>query len=510
MSSARSFAAFVLPRTQLNAVTWPTVVVALITLVALAQRLYLALGDGLPLGDGGMFYVMVEQIKAEGYRLPDYVAYDDMNIPFAYSPLSFYIAALLSDASGIDSLEVLRFLPVIVSCMTIPAFYALAKAILNRVDASLAATAFLAAYPSFVKLIMGGGLTRSFGFFFAILAIYHLYRLSKDDATTRRALLASICMAATVLSHQEMAWLVALFYVLILCHCTRSWRDLVYPVGVAVLTLGLISLWLAIVLERHGIEPFLGALDSGTARSLAPIGLLALPLSRRWLLPALYIATVYFGGRNQQFPLGIALALITGSISGWLIESVRVRRDTAPALIRVRHILGLTGAATAVVVLAYLCVTLTNEAIGAWVARPPGETASFKWIDEETPPDSRFLVIADTNEWGLDHTGEWLPALTGRQALTTVQGREWLRGTEGYPAASAAYGLLRRCVTETVDCLETWRPVQNVNYTHVYITKDACCSTLRESLAWSLGYRLAYDGPGAQIYERLNLPPARH
>jgi hypothetical protein len=503
--SARSSASYDLLRTQLAAVAWPTVIVTLITVAAFGQRLYLALGDSLPLGDGGMFYVVVEQIKAEGYWLPDYVSYDGMKIPFDYSPLTFYIAALLGDVLGTSSLEVLRFLPVIVSCLTIPAFYLLAKAILNRVDASLVATAFFAAHASFVKLIMGGGLTRSFGYLFAILAIYHLYRLSKDDGSPRRTLLASLCIALTVLSHQEMAWLAALFYLLILCHCVKSPRDLIYPLGVAVLTLGLISPWLAIVLERHGVEPFVGALDSGTRESLVPLGLLALPLSRRWLVPALYVASVYFGTRNLQFPMGICIALLAGWVSGWIVQRVRVRKDAAPELVRALRVVGVTGAAIAVLLLAEVSVTLTNQAIGAWVARPSGEAASFQWIKGATEPDSRFVVIADTNEWGYDHTGEWLPALTGRLTLTTVQGREWLRGPEGYPAAKEAYRLLRQCVTTTVDCLEGWRPVQNVDFTHVYITKDACCSVLRGSLAQSPDYRLAYDGAGAQIYERLNL-----
>ena len=495
--------------TRLQEVAWPAVIVALITLAAFTQRLYLALGDTLPLGDGGMFYAIIEQIRANGYALPNFVVYDEIDIPFAYSPLTFYVAALISDVFAIDSLEVLRFLPLIVSCLTVPVFYVLAKSILRRVDASLVATAFFAVHSSFVQLIMGGGLPRSFGLFFAILALYHLYRLTKDDARPRRALLAALFMALTVLSHLEMAWLVALFYVVMLCAFTRSWRDLIYPAGVAVLSLALTAPWWGIVVERHGLEPYLGALDSGAARSMAPIGLLALPLSRRWFVPALLVASLYFGGRNVDFSLGISAALLLGSLSGWLLPRLRPQRSLGSMRTRVLRGLETTGAAAGVLFLAAMAVSITNStlnAVDAWSGRPPGEAASFEWIRDNTPVDSRFLVIADTGQWGFDHTGEWLPVLAERHNLATVQGREWLRGAEGYPAARARYEDLRRCVTADVACLEAWRPVQDVDYTHVYITRDDCCLALRESLAAAPGYALAYDGPGAQVYERLNPP----
>jgi Dolichyl-phosphate-mannose-protein mannosyltransferase len=508
-STARmSFSSFGIVRTRLEAISWQVVIVTLITAGAFVQRLHLVLGDSLPLGDGGMFYAVIEQIKANGYRLPGFISYDEIRIPFAYSPLTFYIAAGISDVLGIDTIEVMRFLPLIGSCLAIPAFYLLAKAILQKADASLVATVFFAAHASFVKLIMGGGLTRSFGLCFALLALYHLYRLTKDDPTPRRSLLASLFMALTVLSHQEMAWLVALFYLLFLCAFTRSWRDLVYPVAVATLSLTLTAPWWGIVLARHGIEPYLAALHSGTGSTLVSIGLLAVPLSRRWLVPSLLIASIYFGGRNVDFPLGISLALIAGAVSGWFLPRLRSQEALESVRAKALRLIPTTGAAAVVLILAVLFLSLTDVAIGTWVSRPPGEAASFDWIRDRTSTDSRFVVIADTDQWGYDHTGEWLPTLARRLTLTTVQGREWLQGAEGYPTAKARYEALRTCVTADTVCLEAWQPVQNVDYTHVYITKDDCCVALRESLERSDGYSLVYDGPGAQIYERLDPPEA--
>ena len=101
-----------------------------LTLGIAVRAVPIATGDGFPLNDGGMFYVMVEDLKAAGYALPEYTSYNGGDIPFAYSPLPFYLAAGLSDLGGWDTLDVLRFLPLLFSILTIPAFYLLARAML--------------------------------------------------------------------------------------------------------------------------------------------------------------------------------------------------------------------------------------------------------------------------------------------------------------------------------------------------------------------------------------------
>ena len=52
---------------------------------------------GFPVNDGGMFYVMMKDLQANHYIPPLYTSYNQINIPFAYPPLAFYIGAGLSD-----------------------------------------------------------------------------------------------------------------------------------------------------------------------------------------------------------------------------------------------------------------------------------------------------------------------------------------------------------------------------------------------------------------------------
>ena len=42
---------------------------------------------GFAINDGGMFAVMVDDLKASRYVLPAFTTYNHLNIPFAYPPL---------------------------------------------------------------------------------------------------------------------------------------------------------------------------------------------------------------------------------------------------------------------------------------------------------------------------------------------------------------------------------------------------------------------------------------
>src|SRR5262245_20023050 len=99
--------------------------------LGLFVRLVLVMqGDGFPLNDGGMFYAMIDDLKAANYRLPEFTSYNGGAIPFAYPPLAFYGAAILSDVAGISTIDILRFWPLAFSVLTIPAVYLLARAVL--------------------------------------------------------------------------------------------------------------------------------------------------------------------------------------------------------------------------------------------------------------------------------------------------------------------------------------------------------------------------------------------
>ena len=144
-------------------------------------RFYPVITNGFPLNDGGMFYTMVQDLKSNGYALPQFTTYNHADIPFAYPPFGFYAAALLSALVPGSDLLIFLYLPALVNAFSILAFYLFAKETLNsRALASLAVMIYALAPRSFLWQVMGGGVTRSFGMLFLILMLWQATRLFRE------------------------------------------------------------------------------------------------------------------------------------------------------------------------------------------------------------------------------------------------------------------------------------------------------------------------------------------
>ena len=77
---------------------------------------------GFPVHDGGMFYYMVEELKSNHFALPAFTTYNLSDIPFAYPPFGFYVTALISTLFRIPTLDVVRWMPSIISTFALLAF----------------------------------------------------------------------------------------------------------------------------------------------------------------------------------------------------------------------------------------------------------------------------------------------------------------------------------------------------------------------------------------------------
>src|SRR3990172_545537 len=94
---------------------------------------------GFPVNDGGMFYIMVEELKAGHFLIPAFTQYNLADIPYAYPPFGLYATALISGLLRIPALGVVRWLPPLVSTLSLLAFYLLAAETLgSRLQAALA------------------------------------------------------------------------------------------------------------------------------------------------------------------------------------------------------------------------------------------------------------------------------------------------------------------------------------------------------------------------------------
>ncbi len=135
-----------------------------------------------PLNQGGMFAVMVDDLKANHYVLPAFTTYNHLKIPFAYPPLGFYVGGVVSDLFGLTSLQVLRWVPAFFASLSIPAFYLLALRVLKTKYYAAVSTLIFALMPRTLSwFVSGGGLTRAPGQFFMLLTLAVVVRLYQEN-----------------------------------------------------------------------------------------------------------------------------------------------------------------------------------------------------------------------------------------------------------------------------------------------------------------------------------------
>ncbi len=518
-------------------------VVVLATLLGLAVRLYYLLPAGFPLNDGGLFYVMARDIQEARFLLPATTSYNGLGIPFAYPPLALYVAAALDYAGPWSLLDIVRFLPLVANVLAIPLFYLLARAMLPHRYMAMAGVVVFALLPrSFLWQIGGGGLTRSLGFLFAVVALWRGYLLFKEGRGPLWGVIAPATLA--VLSHPEMGWLVAFSSLLFWAAYGRGWRGLTNALATAGAVALLSAPWWGTVLLRHGPGPLFSASQTGKSEWLSlgwtnlvypyiseepffPLlallgygGILIAVARGYFLLPAWFLLILYIDPRVAFTNAMMPLAMLAGMAIVTLLEmAMREGRPLSlPAtLVRLaRRVPG--GMAFLVrpwpyVGLALVLIYGTYSALHARLsdasplASLPAEARrAMAWIAEATPQDARFLVVHGRFDPWTDYFSEWFPALTGRASVVTVQGYEWL-GKRRYDYQIALFWEVQSCASEDADCLEQWGSLYGLSFTHLYLPYyekgGECCYSLRYSLQRDSRYRVIYDGVGGTVFARV-------
>ncbi|HEX5386595.1 MAG TPA: hypothetical protein VFW66_07860 [Gemmatimonadales bacterium] len=532
--------------------------VALAAAIALgcALRSYLVLSRDFPLNDGGLFYTMARDLQRNGYLIPPTTSYNGGALPFAYPPVGIYAAALVSGAGLMSLLDALRFLPLGATCLTLVPFALLARELLPSRTAQVGATFAFAVVPrSFDWLLMGGGLTRAFGFLFALSAIWLMARLFRTG--DRRCLAAAAVAAAlSVASHVGTAPFLVLSIVLVFLAYGRSaagvrWM-LLLGLGTAVLS----APWWATVLAQHGLAPFRAASATGasifsggparyhirvtlaalgigtTGEAMAPIvwmlavvGVVATLVRRAFLLPIWWLFILVLDARQGLTFATVPVALLAGlavadvlvPLTTGRLPATRTRgaglESPAPARGGARGWGALVTAAVLAGLIAYSAHWATNRepSFGGdgWSleALAPAERSAMAWARTATPAGSRFLVVTSAG-WSEDRAGEWFPSLAERRSIATVQGTEWMPHRE-FARMVTLHEKLQSCAERTERCLDQWFATSGLGAEYLFVPKAPrwpCCRTLVQDLAASPQWERVFDGPGATIFRRRGAP----
>jgi hypothetical protein len=458
-------------RVELTSVVFALALCSAVALGALVRVAFVSSSD-FPLNDGGLFYAMTEDLRGSGFSLPALTTYNAADIPFAYPPLGFYAAAALAALTPLDTFDALRVLPLVVNTLTIAAFILLARRLLSSQTAVLAAAFAFALLPrSFLWLIMGGGLTRSFGFLFALLALHQLHRVYIERARSA-FVLAALFAGAALLSHTEMAWFLAFSATWMLTTCARNRRAVVDTALIGVGALVVSAPWWLAVLAQHGPGPFLAAGQTGSLLSadaavsfvvfdatserlfpvmllLGAIGGIACLANRRWFLPGWLLLTALFDPRSFATVASVPLALLIGlAVSDVLLPFLTQRRRLPVSLPdeavaegpRVAQSSG--HAWVTPVVLGALVLYATLSALvstsGTLVALSEEERDAMTWVSANTPASSRFVVVSG-EPWEQDRASEWFPVLAERQSAATPRALSGCPGSASGRKPTSSY-----------------------------------------------------------------------
>ncbi len=491
--------------------------------------------SGFPINDGGLFSVMIKAIQSNHFGLPAYFQYNGKEIPFAYPPLAFYVGAAVSNLSRLSVIEVVRWLPAVILVGTIPAFYTLSKAILDSSFGAGLATLMFAFTPrGMTWTIMGGGLTRSLGLLFLLLSLASIYRLFVRPS--KKYLIASIVFSAlVVLSHPEATIHTIAFALLFWVFMGRSKEGIANALVVALGTLILSSVWWIPMLRRYTFTPFLAAAQTGSQSLLSLfypflltltdepfltvvavlglIGFVACIGRRNLLLPIWYFLPYLVDPRSAATYAMIPLALLAGvALSDVILPGLaKIGGSTNPAndeIVRSRWYVSF------VIVLGIYMLggSLYFGTQIAGTALSKANRIAIDWIHDNTPKDSRFLVMTGEDEIFCDSLQEWFPVLSERVSVTTIQGDEWLPD-KAYATAVGLQGRVQNCLAAAspLQCLND----QHLQYDHVYIArqetlKNFCRAVAPvsrgEHLIAELGnnpqYSLAYQTEAVAIFSR--------
>ncbi len=437
---------------------------------------------GFPVNDGGMFAVMVDDLRQSAYALPLYTSYNLNQIPYAYPPLGFYLGRIFADLTGFSALEVARWLPAFFSTLAVGAFYPLARRLLpSALHASLA-TLFFALMPrAFSWFVEGGGITRSPAQFFMLLTFASVLQMYQRG-TKRDVLFSGVWGALTVLSHPEAAVHTAFSAVLFWLFWGRTRRSFLQSLGVAGLVLLLSSPWWGLVLARHGVQTILAAAGTGQ-KWLAVLHLVFFAFTEEPYMTLISVFGVLgviwqVNRRHWLFPLWLALPFFVEGRSAFLPAAIPLALLAAIAVIdillaRLQPLSPFVASPGIQKVFLYLFFYLLFSAslfsfqISAAVVYP-GEQTALAWIRQNTPLNARFAVLTGSGNISYDPLPEWFPALTGRHSLFTVQGLEWVPSRFGETLQKSKTA--QECLRVDADCLLKNLAGQGADY--LYLTRQ--------------------------------------
>lgn len=498
-----------------------TALLRLIILIGICLRFIPGLQTDFPINDGGMFLSMIRDLRVSGFLLPATASYNLSDIPYAYPPFGFYVAALISSAFPVSDVELLRWIPAFAAAAIVPVFYWFCLQFFGRTSRSFPAVVLVSFLPgSFDWLVMGGGLSRSFGILFLLAAAGRALKLFRDEDARSLRLTILFC-ALAVLSHPEAGLQAAGICFLIWFLYGRNRVGIVNAVRVSLGTALLTAPWWSAVLFHHGFAPFASAMRTGIHETFLPSlfhsffslqgGLPLLPIlsllglfvtlrRRKYLLFGWAFLPFVLDPRNAPAVAQYAYVLLSSEGLYFLWEEFnraysRSAKD-ASALSSAPAIGGILFA----VLGTYLFWSTFASARGlGGVSLKESDRGTMEWVRENTPPQARFLLLTNDGRISpmIDAYQEWFPALAERRSQNTLQGMEWLLGGEFYEH-SLRLTELQACGDAA--CVWEWMFDNGVEAEYLLVRRRRVSPGLFASIQGEAGFEAVFESADTVVY----------
>jgi len=477
--------------------------VIILTLIGFFIRFYAPSVSVIPVNDGGLFYSMIEDLRSNHYLLPLVTSYNHADIPFAYPPLAFYLYGLIADITHVQLLDLMRVIPAFISALTIPALYTLAvKVTKSKATSIMAAAAFAFIPRAFEWIIMGGGVTRSLGLLFTLLALQRTYSLFSTGKTTE-LIPAIILSSLVVYTHPEAAVHTILSSILFYLWLNRTRKGAVNAMLVALGVLVITSPWWVTIIQRHGLSVMFAPLTAVRQDNidlptrifqlfifqftdeplldlfgmLGLVGMFTMLAQKRYLVPVWLLTVYLIEPRGSMLFMMTPLAIAIGYGLEHLILPGLNKAEEPSALAQendetsreqeiftgkmAKFFLGFVFAYGVMSSFYVVTQSLVNLTLNAQ------DLDAFTWVHNNTPENSIFLVVTQNHPL-LDSTSEWFPALTGRKSAATVYGYEWVNDDLFGKRVDQAREL-QACAAQDASCIDTWHSTNIPAF--VYIRK---------------------------------------
>ena len=483
----------------------------------LAVRLYPILKTDFPLVDGGMFYTMVNDLRAEGFSLPLVTSYNQADIPFAYPPLGFYLAGLINLLTGISVLNILRWLPFLISMLNIPLFYFMAERLIeSKPKAALAALIFALTPSAYWWNIVGGGLTRSLGVFFFTAVAFCVHQMFQRRSWSW-VVAAGFSAAGCVLSHPAWAVQAAVASLVLWYFFGRDRQGVFYAVIVAIGVLLLTSPWWFNVIRHHGLETLLHAGQGSYSRLKIWTVFFTLSFTDEYtpVIAVFALCGIFMHAAKKDYlPIawaamgllaeprgGLPASTLPFSIMAMTVLSDGIATRLTPStewMDSLKQHSGRSFFGFFILLFTYNAFQVSDTL--SYQVLTKEERTAIEWVRSNTDPADRFLVLDDEGNPLHSPLTEWFPALSERRSVATIQGTEWLSGKSSYANQYDVIKNIQQCLYADMNCIHNLENLLTDEYSYILISTAGGQSPLGSDLNAQANAALVYSSTSVKVY----------